>query len=58
MNSLITAVILVVMTSEYLVGLHLLPRSAKYLPELLSALVLLCVIVYGVRYRFRYLRPA
>jgi len=35
-----------------------LPSSAKYVPELLGGMALLCVVALGIRDRFRFVRPA
>jgi len=36
----------------------ILPGPAKYAPEIIGGLALLCVIAFGIRDRFRFVRPA
>jgi len=58
MNTLILLMILAVTTFEYLTQIDLLPRAAKFLPEILSAVTMLLVVIYGTRNRFQFVRPA
>lgn len=58
MNSLVMFVIAVVMTFEYLGQVGVLPIAVKYVPDILSALVLLLVVLHGTRNRFQHLRAA
>ena len=58
MNSLVMLLLLTVTTGEYLARVDLMPRMIKYLPEVLAAIIALCVIILGVRDRFRLVRPA
>ena len=58
MNIIILSMILAVTTFEYLTQIDLLPRAAKFTPEVLSAIVALLVLVYGTRNRFQFVRPA
>ena len=58
MNAFVLLMIVVVTTAGYLVDIGLLPRVAKYLPEILSGIALLIVIALGARIRFRFVRPA
>jgi hypothetical protein len=58
MNTLILLMILAVTTFDYLSQIELLPRTARFMPEVLSALMALMVVVYGARNRFEFVRPA
>lgn len=58
MNTLILLMILAVTTFDYLTQIDLLPRAFKFLPEVLSALTALLVVIYGARNRFEFVRPA
>jgi hypothetical protein len=58
MNILIMLLIVAVTTFEYLGTIHVLPFVAKYVPDILSALVLVLVVVHGTRNRFQHLRAA
>ena len=58
MNIIVLSMIVAVTTFEYLTQIDLLPRAAKFTPEILSAIVALLVLVYGARNRFQFVRPA
>lgn len=58
MNAFVLAMIAAVMLSGWAVNEYQLPRLLKLLPEAFSALALLLVVAYGVRDRFRNVRPA
>jgi hypothetical protein len=58
MQFLVLVLMLIVVTSEYLEKMHLLPHGASYIQEVLSGCIFLYVVVAGVRNRFRYVRPA
>lgn len=58
MNALVLVIIGTVMLSGWAVNTYDLPRLLKLMPEALSAFALLTVVAYGVRDRFRYVRPA
>jgi len=57
MNSLVLFMILVVTTGDYLVELGWLPRAMKLLPEFVSGLVVLQLVLRGPRSGFQYVRP-
>lgn len=57
MQTLILTMIFAVSCLPYLVGKEWLPGVINYLPELLSLIVLVIVIVRGVQSRFQYVRP-
>jgi hypothetical protein len=44
------------MTFEYLTGIGVLPAVAKHVPDLLSVLALLLVVLHGTRNRFQFVR--
>ena len=58
MNIIVLLMILAVTTFEYLTQINLLPRLAKFTPEILSAIVAIVVVIYGARNRFQFVRPA
>lgn len=57
MNAFILFMILVVTTFEYFTDVGWLPRIAKFVPELITGIVVLLVVVLGVRSRYRYVQP-
>src|SRR5882724_4040027 len=57
MNAFMLISVVVLMTTDFLVLLHVLPGFLKFLPESISGVALLLVIALGVRDRFRYLAP-
>jgi hypothetical protein len=56
MHRLILAMICSVTLAEYLTRIAILPRPAKFLPELFSAIVAAYVLGAGVRQRFQFVR--
>jgi hypothetical protein len=58
MNSFVLSMIAIVTTFGYLAQVNLLPRVAKFLPEIITAITLLLVVTYGARNRFQFVRPA
>lgn len=58
MNAFVLGMIGTVMLSGWAVNEYQLPRLLKLLPEAFSAIALLIVVAYGVRDRFRNVRPA
>lgn len=58
MNALVLGMIATVLLSGWAVNHYHLPRLVKLMPEAFTAVALLLVIAYGVRDRFRYVRPA
>jgi hypothetical protein len=55
---ILTLVILISVTlGQYLASLHILPGQFKYLPEVLTLVVALCVAVLGAPQRFRAVAP-
>jgi hypothetical protein len=53
MQFLVLAVIIASTFASYLTELHVAPTPVKFLPEVLSLLVALCVLALGARERFR-----
>jgi hypothetical protein len=45
-------------TGDYWHRMAILPGPAKFVPEVLGGVALLCVIALGIRDRFRFVRPA
>jgi len=56
-NALVLTIITIVVTWGYLVRTYDLPRQLILLPEALSGIVILLLIVLGVRSRFGFVRP-
>lgn len=58
MNALILVLFVTVSTAQYLAIEGWLPGMSKLVPDALSAVAVLLVILLGVQNRFRYVRPA
>src|SRR5690349_18321834 len=58
MNKFVLFMISAVMLGGYCAQKGYLPGIARYLPEVISAVILVIVVVLGVTNRFKYVRPA
>lgn len=58
MHALILLLILSAMTSEYLVVMDWVPAGAKYLHEIIAAVLACAVVLGGARNRFRYVHSS
>src|SRR5579864_1935920 len=57
MRILTIIILLAVTLGQFLTQIHVAPQGLKYLPEVLSGLVLVAVVVAGPRQRFRLIAP-